>query len=612
MSRFGLEFIFINGLLDLAKRRGLPTLAAKVFRLWSREGLSGVLRALKSIAHDYRYVSYRNWFDDYGVLRDGDRIHIQSHIETFTHKPSVSILILASNAESDALRHTIDSVRAQIYPAWELYLAYNDSSGLKTAALLEDYHRQDDRIRITTISTGAALDVVAGDFVALLTPGDALAEHALYLAAAALEHDPELDMLYSDEDVVDSAGRHGAPTFKPDWNPDLLLSRNFVGRLAIFRSSLVRTVGGFRPSLGDALEWDLALRISEIISIARIHHLPYVIHHRRNSVDNASSLETGVVAVREHLVRTGQRGVVESTGLGLRVRFAIPEPPPLVSILIPTRNGLHLLQRCLDSVRKKTSYAHYEIIVVDNQSNDPATLTYLDKLASVGSVRVLEYDAPFNYAAINNFAARVARGDLLCLLNNDIEVIDAGWLDEMVSHAARPEIGAVGALLYYPDNTIQHAGVIIGMSGCADHPYAGQPRGTTGMMGRARLVQNLSAVTAACLVIRKEIYDAVGGFDAEHLPISFNDVDFCLRVIEHGYRNLWTPYAELYHHESASRGPEDTPAKVERACNEAAYMRVRWPQFIKNDPAFNPNLSLSDKWPRHGANPRVRVPWLPD
>jgi GT2 family glycosyltransferase len=296
----------------------------------------------------------------------------------------------------------------------------------------------------------------------------------------------------------------------------------------------------------------------------------------------------------------------------LRVRYELPGPPPLVSIIIPTRNGIQLLRRCISSIREKTTYGPYEIIVVDNQSTDPETLAYLDGLKSDGIADILSYDAPFNYSAINNHAVRVTRGALLCLLNNDIEVIGADWLGEMVSQAIRPEIGAVGALLYYPDDTIQHAGVIVGLSGCADHLYAGAPRGTKGMMGRACVVQNLSAVTAACLVIRKDIYTAVGGFDESNLPVSFNDVDFCLRVLERGYRNLWTPFAELYHHESATRGREHALGKLDDAANEEAYLRERWPRFMERDPAYNPNLTLGDKWPRQGADPRIRRPWLVD
>lgn len=601
---------FINGLLETAKRRGLRTLLVRAWRLWQRESLPGILRALLKIMRDYRYVNYRNWFRDYGTLRNSDRAAIRRHIETFTCRTRISVLMVTDNAEPEVLSRAIDSVCKQLYPHWELCVVA-DTNAPQEYATLQAYRRRDERIHIA--SGGGlvtAFGIATGDFITLFDPRDTMAEYALYQVAAVLERNPRPDMFYSDEDVLDATGHHDKPNFKPDWNPDLLLSRNYVGRLGTFRTSLVQAIGGFRSNFGAAQDWDLALRISEMVPAAHICHIPYVLNHRHADTEDTPAFEAGLAAVREHLARTGRRAAVELTAAGLRVRYAQPEPPPLVSIIIPTRNGLHLLHRCIDSIRERTTYAPYEIIVVDNQSNDPATLAYFEELASIGSARILKYDAPFNYADINNFAVRSARGSLLCLLNNDIEVIGADWLGEMVSQAMQPGIGAVGALLYYPDDTIQHAGVIVGMSGCADHPYAGAPRSTFGMMGRARLVQNLSAVTAACLVIRKDIFDAVGGLDAEHLPVSFNDVDFCLRVMERGYRNLWTPYAELYHHESASRGPEDSPVKIERARNEAAYMHARWPKFMENDPAFNPNLSLGDKWPRQGADPRVPRPWL--
>ncbi len=610
MSRIDFDFTFIDGLLEMVARRGLRTLIVKALRLWRRESLPGVVRALRQIARDYRYLSYLNWFRDFGRLRQEDRVIIRRHIGAFAQLPRLSILIPTCGIEPVLLRRALNSVAAQIYPHWELCIVHDLAATAQANAMLLEFCRQDERIRIVANTDPQS---VTGEFFMLLDPRDALAEHALYLVAAALEHDPALDMLYSDEDSIDATGRHDAPSFKPDWNPDLFLSHNFVCHLGAYRTSLMRAVGGLRPAFGGAQEWDLALRIAEMIPPERISHLPYVLYHRHAdaTAEDAASLVAGMAAVGEYLTRTRTRAELNLVGTaGLRVHRAPPKPPPLVSILVPTRNGMQLLRRCIDSLIERTAHTHYEIIVIDNQSNDLTTLAYLDELASSGIARVLKYDAPFNYSAINNYAARQAHGSLLCLLNNDIEVIGEDWLGEMVSQAVRPEIGAVGALLYYPDDTIQHAGTIVGLSGCADHLYAGSPRGTTGMMGRVCLVQNFSAVTAACLVIRKEIFDAVGGFDSEHLPVSFNDVDFCLRVIELGYRNLWTPFAELYHHESASRGPEDSPAKLQRVRKERTYMRTRWPQFMKNDPAFNPNLSLDDKRPRQGADPRIQKPWL--
>jgi GT2 family glycosyltransferase len=291
-----------------------------------------------------------------------------------------------------------------------------------------------------------------------------------------------------------------------------------------------------------------------------------------------------------------------------RTIFPFSDLPPLVSIIIPTRNGLDLLCNCLEGLLNETDYPMMEIIVVDNRSDDPATLTYLAELSATRRIRVLSYDAPFNYSAINNMAVKYASGELICLLNNDIEPISNGWLRELVSHALRPGIGAVGAMLYYPDDTIQHAGVVLN-GVAAGHLHVGLPRGSAGYANRARLVQNLAAVTAACLLVRKKIWNDVGGMDEINLPVAFNDVDFCLKVQQHGYRNLWTPFAELYHHESASRGRDDTPEKRARFHGEITFLQGKWGDLLRNDPAWNPNLALDSTWPRRAHPPRGIKPW---
>jgi GT2 family glycosyltransferase len=288
---------------------------------------------------------------------------------------------------------------------------------------------------------------------------------------------------------------------------------------------------------------------------------------------------------------------VAVTGRHWRMKRSLRAPAPKVSIVIPTRNAESLLRLSIGSILTKTSYPNFEIIVVNNRSDDPGTLRYFDELRATG-VRVIGYDAPFNFSSLNNRAAREATGTLLAFLNNDLEVISPDWLDEMASQAVRPEIGAVGAMLYYPNDTVQHAGVILGLTGparrdgVAGHAFKCAPRGSEGQRNRLRLVQNYSAVTAACLVIRHEVFDMVGGFNEADLPVAFNDIDFCLRVRAAGYRNLWTPFAEFYHHESASRGAEDTPEKVERFQREVSYMRRRWGRLLDSDPAYNPNLTV--------------------
>lgn len=380
-------------------------------------------------------------------------------------------------------------------------------------------------------------------------PADELTEDALLLAREIAAH-PEADFVYGDEDSVDERGRLYAPEFKPDWNPDLHRSTQYIGR-------------AFASRVGP-----------DPFQAKNVRHVPFVVLHKRDKPEPLTPK---------------------------RVRWPLASQP-LVSLIIPTRDGRALLETCIESLRRVTAYRNYEIVVVDNQSTDAATLDYLAKLE-----RVLRYPHRFNFSAINNFAVRQARGEVIGLLNNDLEFVEGGWLEEMLSHALRPEIGCVGAKLLYPDRTVQHAGVILGIGGVADHIHKNLPENAPGYCGRAIATQNFSAVTAACMLVRKKTWEDVGGFD-EQLAVAFNDVDFCLRVRERGLRNLWTPYATVIHHESKSRGSENTIPKWLRFRGEMARLKKRWGAALLEDPAYNPNLTLDAKnvslaWP-----PRVRRP----
>jgi GT2 family glycosyltransferase len=333
-----------------------------------------------------------------------------------------------------------------------------------------------------------------------------------------------------------------------------------------------------------------------------VRHIPKVLYHwraisgstAREVSEKDYSLDAARRALLDHFSRRGIAVEVRPVrGNHWQIVHPLPEKPPLVSIIIPTHNAAALLRTCVASIFARTDYAPYEIVVVNNRSDDPETVALFAELAPEPNVRVIDYDAPFNFSALNNFAVRHARGDVLCLLNNDIEVITGRWLEEMVSHALRAEIGAVGAMLYYPNLTVQHAGAVLGLGGVANHAFLNHAHGTEGYMNRARLAQNYSAVTGACLVIRRTVFEQVGGFNETDLPVAFNDIDFCLRVGAAGYRNLWTPFAELFHHESASRGKEDTPEKQARFEREVAYMRGTWGPVLDHDPAYNLNLALN-------------------
>lgn len=522
--------------------------------------------------------------------------------------PTFSIVVPVYNTSEKWLRKCIESVIAQSYPKWELCISNDASTQAHVRSVLDEYQRRDSRVRVhhrernghISLSSNDGLAMASGQFVALLDHDDELAPNALREVHLAIAGNPHWKILYSDEDKIDEQGVRYDPYFKPDWNYDLFLSQNCISHLGVYETDLVRQVGGFRQGLEGSQDWDLALRCIEHVRPDQIGHIPHVLYHWR-AIAGSTALgveqkdyagAAALRAVSEHLTRIGCKAHAELAGPGrVRVRRELPERVPRVSLIIPTRDRVELLRTCVGSILSKTSYADYEILIVDNQSVEAATLAYFNEVGADTRVRVLRYDKPFNYSSINNFAAMHATGQILGLVNNDIEVEGGEWLSEMVGQAVRPDVGAVGAMLLYPDDTIQHAGVILGMHGIAGHVYAGMPRNFPGQMGRALLTQEMSAVTAACLLVRKEVFEEVGGLD-EGLSVAFNDIDFCLRVRAKGYRNLWTPYAVLYHHESASRGYEDTPEKKLRFEGEIDFMRLRWGEQLLNDPAYNRNLSL--------------------
>jgi glycosyltransferase involved in cell wall biosynthesis len=554
---------------------------------------------------------YRAWIARFDTIGEEDRRTITHAITGLADPPLISVVLPVYETPEVYLRAAIDSVRAQLYPHWQLCIADDASRAAHVRAVLEHYRTIDRRIEVCyrrdnghiSAASNSALALAKGEFVALLDHDDLLPEHALYLVARAVIEHPELDLIFSDEDKIDAEGTRFDPYFKPDWNPDLLLSQNMFSHLGVFRRSLVEAVGGFRQGYEGSQDYDLVLRADARTSPERIHHIPHVLYHWR-AISGSAALapeEKGYAsrrarqAIADHLATQGVDAEVLAGRFPNchRVRYALREPP-LVSVIIPTRDQAALLRTCVTGLLDRTDYPKLEIIVVDNQSREPDTHAYFAQLMADPRVRVVGYDEPFNYAAINNFAAALASGSMLCLLNNDIEVIHADWLREMVSHAVRPGIGGVGAMLYYPDDRIQHAGTILGISGVAAHAHRWRRRGTPGYFGRAMLIQNLSAVTAACFVVPAKVYAEIGGFDQCNLSVAFNDVDLCLRIGERGYRIVWTPHAELYHHESASRGPDTDPDKRGRFVAEVAYMQRRWGAVLQHDPCYNPNFWLED------------------
>lgn len=554
--------------------------------------------------------TYDAWLEKYDRVTSQDVERARAASETWAFQPLVSVLVPVYHTEEKWLRRCIESVLAQAYSRWELCIADDASPAPHVAQILNEYAAKDGRIRFIrrpqnghiSSTSNSALALASGEYVALLDHDDELHPLALFEVVKSLQTHRSWKLIYSDEDKIDQDGRRYDPYMKPDWNYDLLLSQNCISHLGIYQRQLLLDVGGFREGYEGSQDWDLALRCIERLALTDIGHIPRVLYHWRAipgstavAVDEKSyARKAGMKAIAEHLERVNAKAKVqevEGRPGNFRVSYTLPASSPKISLIIPTRDGLKLLERCVDSILTLTTYDNYEVVIVDNQSQDPATLQYLRDVVANPRVTVLEYDHPFNYSALNNYAVQQTQGELIGLINNDIEVISPDWLQEMAGHAMRPEIGAVGAMLYYPNDTIQHAGVVLGVHGVAAHAYCGKPRGYPGQMGRARLVQNMSAVTAACLLIRRKVFEEVSGLD-ESLHVAFNDIDFCLRVQQRGYRNLWTPFAELYHHESATRGYEDSPEKQARFASEVEAMRKRWPAELAADPTYSCNLTL--------------------
>lgn len=617
----GLE---LPGMLLRAIRQsgGISGVAGKVRRVYQQDGISGIAGALKQLRHSnmslFRRNDYKRWISIYDTMTASQRTVLDFRLKEFEHTPLISILMPTYNSNPKWLVAAIESVRAQVYPHWELCIADDASTDTITRNVLTKYAESDNRIKVTfrernghiSASSNSALALAKGDWVALLDHDDLLAEHALFWVVDAINNNNEVRLIYSDEDKVDDSGDRFQPYFKSDWNRDLFFSHNLVNHLGVYQRSVISCIGGFREGFEGSQDHDLVLRYIEQIREDQICHIPRVLYHWRIHAESTAqtagakpyAMLAGERALNEYFKRNGINASAHFEGHGYRIQYVLPPVLPLVSLIIPTRNGLSLIERCITSILTKTTYTNYEIIVVDNGSDDPDTLRYLDELRADRRVRVVTDSRDFNYSAINNKAVTLANGRIVGLLNNDLEVITPEWLSEMVSHALRPGVGAVGARLWYPNERLQHGGVIVGLGGVAGHAHKHLLRSSSGYMNRAALTQNFSAVTAACLVIDKRIYESVGGLNEGELAVAFNDVDFCLKVEEAGYRNVWTPYAELYHHESATRGRDDTEAKRLRFSSEVGYMRRRWGRRLMDDPAYSPNLTLDHEdfslaWP---------------
>lgn len=547
----------------------------------------------------------------YAIVDDPNHEVVASFLQQDRKFPLISVVMPTYNTDEKLLREAVGSVINQTYPYWELCIADDNSPIKETRKLIEELAATDERIKTVyrnkngkiAAATNSAIKITTGEYIAFLDHDDLLPKNALLFVAREIVRNPSISLIYSDEDKVDVDGNRYSPHFKPDWNYDLFLCQNYVNHFTVIKKSVIKKVGGLKNGYDGSQDHELLLRVISKIEAKDILHIPLILYHWRAVVGSTAlsaeykkhSRAATMRAVTDHFTRNKiSAKIVEVKEKDVcRVKYKLPSRPPLVSIIVPTKDMVHLLKKCIDSLTSLTTYKNYEVMVINNSSVEKETLKYFKKINKLPKVRVLDFEHPFNYSAINNFAVHRAKGSVLVLLNNDIEVVEPGWLTEMVSHAIREDIGAVGAKLLYPNEIIQHAGVLLGLGGVAGHAYKRFNKNDPGYYQKLNLVQNYSAVTAACLAIEKRKYIEAGGLDEHNLSVAFNDVDFCIRVRNLGYRNLWTPFSTLIHHESLSRGYEDTPEKQQRFQREVEYMKNRWGEQLMVDPCYNPTLTLN-------------------
>lgn len=581
-------------------------LIVKAFYFFKRNGFKATLRRIFKRSAANQYVS--SSFDIFN--RIPDKVRQKEENAVFDREVKFSIIVPLYNTPENLLCEMIDSVKAQTYKIWELCLADgSDDEHKYVEKIVRDYIKNDNRIKYKRLeknlgiseNTNACIDMATGDYIALFDHDDILHPSALYKYAEAICK-RNADFIYCDEDKFDELGKgFYDPFFKPDFAPDNLRANNYICHFTVFSRELMDKAGKFRKEFDGSQDHDIILRLTE--KAQNIVHIPEILYHWRVSKVSVASdpyakpytIQAGINAVSEHLERIGLKGTVESTPVHpniYRIRYEIKDNP-LVSILIPNYNHISELATCIDSIREKSTYENYEIIIIENNS-DKRTFEYYDTLKDDPKIKVIVYhpEGGFNYSAINNFGAKHANGDYLLLLNNDVEIISPDWIEEMLMLCQRDEVGATGAKLYYPDDTIQHAGVVLGVLTLAGHSFKNQPRETPGYFGRACYQQDLTACTAACLMVKKSVYEEIGGFD-EKFAVAFNDIDLCMRIRQKGYLITFTPFAELYHYESKSRGIEDTPEKVARFSGEIQRFFDKWDKELKaGDPYYNPNLTL--------------------
>ena len=595
----------------LAKK--LDKYVEKGIRYWKSQGAATLAEKVVTKVKNVRQgpPSYQKWIRHH--LPDRNELEKQKKT-SFGYRPKISFVVPLYKTPEKYLRRLTESFQEQTYSNWEL--CFSDGSGAQSplTELLKELTAKDNRIKYVSHeeplqiseNTNSAIEIATGDFIAFADHDDELTPNALFECVKAINEKPQTLVIYTDEDKMSMDGhKFFQPHFKPDYNPDLLCTVNYICHLFVVSRKVIEKVGGLRSEFDGAQDYDFVLRCVEAVKDEEICHIPKILYHWRCHEDSTAenpesklyAFEAGRRAVQAHYERTGIHAeVFKGEYLGLyRTKF-IRDHDPLISIIIPNKDHIDDLKRCMESIEQKSTYKNYEYIIVENNSTDSATFEYYKKLeAENPKVRMVYWDGVFNYSAINNYGASFAKGEYLLLLNNDTEIINPDCLEELLGYCMRKDVGAVGARLYYEDDTIQHAGVVIGFGGIAGHCFVQQKRGTTGYCHRIICAQDYSAVTAACMMVKKSAFDAVGGL-SEELAVAFNDIDFCMKLRKAEYLIVYNPYAELYHYESKSRGLEDTPEKVARFNKEIATFEKKWPEILENgDPYYNPNLTLKSQ-----------------
>lgn len=578
----------------------------KTLRYWKNYGLKNTIKKVcQKLSGQRDYGNYEDFLKKYGVKEEELARQRQ---EVFENGPCFSIAVPLYQTKEKYLREMIESVQAQTYTNWELCLADGSGREHSLQPVVGEYIAKDKRIKYCLLdsnegiagNTNEALKMADGDFVVLTDHDDLLSPEALYQCAKAVQKEPQTDVIYSDEDKVDMSGKKFfEPHFKSDYNIDLLCTMNYICHLFVVRKDVMERAGLFESCYDGAQDHDFILRCTE--KAEHIVHIPKVLYHWRCHAQSTSenpesklyAFENGCKAVKAHYDRIGIPAEVEQGPFyGMYRTHYLWKEQPLVSILIPNKDHVTDLKKCMDSIEEKSTYRNFEFIIVENNSTEEETFAYYKEIEKRDNVRVLYYKEDFNYSRINNFGAKEANGEYVLLLNNDTEMIEPDSIKEMLDVCMRPDVGIVGAKLLYEDNTIQHAGVIIGFGGVAGHAFIGQDRDDNGYFSRIISVQNLSAVTAACLMVRRSVFDEVEGLN-EEFKVAFNDIDFCLKVRKAGYLVVYNPYAQFYHYESKSRGQEDSADKVARFQQEIGLFGERWGELLEHgDPYYNPNLTL--------------------